>query len=135
MESKARGLLMIRGVLTLGAVIASKRVQAPFWDGPTAQPFRHGYTYGGHPASCAAGLANLEIIEREGLVERAAVVGARMLERLKPTEELEAVAEVRGVGLMLGVELAGERDAAPVAAGALERGVVVRASGQKIRRS
>ena len=55
-----------------------------------------------------------------------------MLERLKPVEELECVAEARGVGLMLGVELAGDRDAAPVAAGALAQGVVVRASGQKI---
>jgi putrescine aminotransferase len=77
-------------------------------------------------------LANLEIIERENLISRAAAVGARMLERLKPLEELDAVGEVRGVGLMLGIELAGERDAGPVAAAALERGVVVRASGQKV---
>jgi adenosylmethionine-8-amino-7-oxononanoate aminotransferase len=55
-----------------------------------------------------------------------------MIERLKPVEELAAVAEVRGVGLMLGVELAEDRDAAPVAAGALEQGVVVRASGRKV---
>ena len=55
-----------------------------------------------------------------------------MLERLQPAADLAGVAEVRGVGLMLGVELDEDRDAAPVAAGALERGVVVRASGQKI---
>jgi putrescine aminotransferase len=94
--------------------------------------FRHGFTYNGHPVGAAVALANLDIIEREGLIERAAATGARMLERLKPVEELECVAEARGVGLMLGVELAGERDAAPVAAGALRDGVVVRASGQKI---
>jgi putrescine aminotransferase len=94
--------------------------------------FRHGFTYNGHPVGAAVALANLDIIEREGLIDRAARVGARMLERLKPVEGLGCVGEVRGVGLMLGVELAGGRDAAPVAAGALEQGVVVRASGQKI---
>jgi adenosylmethionine-8-amino-7-oxononanoate aminotransferase len=55
-----------------------------------------------------------------------------MLERLRPAAGLGGVAEVRGVGLMLGVELEEGLDAAPVAAGALQRGVVVRASGQKI---
>ena len=64
----AKGLTS--GYVPLGAVIASKRVQAPFWDEPTAAPFRHGYTYGGHPTACAAGLANLDIIERERLLDR-----------------------------------------------------------------
>ena len=94
--------------------------------------FRHGFTYNGHPVGAAVALENLAIIEREGLIERAATTGARMLERLKPVEALDCVAEVRGVGLMHGVELAGDRDAGPIAARALERGVVVRASGQKI---
>ena len=94
--------------------------------------FRHGFTYNGHPVGAAVALANLEIIEREGLLERAAATGARMLERLQPAAEVAGVAEVRGVGLMLGVELEEGLDAAPVAARALERGVVVRASGQKI---
>jgi len=116
------------GYVPMGAVLVHDRPV----DMLEGTAFRHGFTYNGHPVGCAVALANLEIIEREGLVERAATVGARMLERLQPVEELAAVAEVRGVGLMLGVELAGERDAAPVAAGALEQGVVVRASGQKI---
>jgi len=116
------------GYVPMGAVLVHDRV-VEMLDGTQ---FRHGFTYNGHPVGAAVALANLEIIEREGLLERAARVGARMLERLKPVEELECVAEARGVGLMLGVELAGDRDAAPVAAGALERGVVVRASGQKI---
>jgi putrescine aminotransferase len=94
--------------------------------------FRHGFTYNGHPVGAAVALANLAIIDREGLLERARDAGARMLEGLKPLESLPAVAEVRGVGLMLGIELAGDRDAAPVAAGAREDGVIVRATGQKI---
>jgi adenosylmethionine-8-amino-7-oxononanoate aminotransferase len=55
-----------------------------------------------------------------------------MLERLQPAADVPGVAEVRGVGLMLGVELEEGIDAGPVAAAALKRGVVVRASGQKI---
>ena len=116
------------GYVPMGAVLVHDRV-VELLEGTQ---FRHGFTYNGHPVGAAVALANLEIIEREGLLERAARVGARMLERLKPVEELDCVAETRGVGLMLGVELAGERDAAPLAAGALAQGVVVRASGQKI---
>jgi PLP-dependent transaminase len=116
------------GYVPMGAVLVHDRV-VQLLEGTQ---FRHGFTYNGHPVGAAVALANLEIIEREGLLDRAAQVGARMLERLKPVEELDCVAEVRGVGLMLGVELAGDRDAAPVAAGALQQGVVVRASGQKI---
>jgi putrescine aminotransferase len=116
------------GYVPMGAVLVHDRV-VDMLDGTQ---FRHGFTYNGHPVGAAVALANLEIIEREGLLERAARVGARMLERLRTVEALECVAEVRGVGLMLGVELAGDRDAGPVAAGALRQGVVVRASGQKI---
>jgi PLP-dependent transaminase len=116
------------GYIPMGAVLVHDRVV----DMLEGTAFRHGFTYNGHPVGCAVALANLEIIEREGLIERAASVGERMLGRLQPVEGLPAVAEVRGIGLMLGVELAGDRDAAPVAAGALEQGVVVRASGQKV---
>ena len=116
------------GYIPMGAVLIHDRV-VDMLDGAA---FRHGFTYNGHPVGAAVALANLEIIEREGLIARAATVGAKMLERLKPLEELDAVGEVRGVGLMLGIELAAERDAGPVAAAALARGVVVRASGQKI---
>lgn len=116
------------GYIPMGAVLVHDRVV----DMLEGTAFRHGFTYNGHPVGAAVAIANLEIIEREGLIARAVTVGARMLERLKPLEELDAVAEVRGVGLMLGIELAAERDAAPVAAAALACGVVVRASGQKI---
>ena len=116
------------GYVPMGAVLVHDRV-VELLDGTA---FRHGFTYNGHPVGAAVALANLDIIEREGLLDRAVETGTRMLEGLQPAEEIAGVAEVRGVGLMLGVELEEGLDAAPVAARALERGVVVRASGQKI---
>jgi adenosylmethionine-8-amino-7-oxononanoate aminotransferase len=116
------------GYIPMGAVFVHDRVVEML----AGTQFRHGFTYNGHPVGAAVALANLEIIEREGLLERAVETGSRMLERLQPAAEVAGVAEVRGVGLMLGVELEEGLDAGPVAAGALARGVVVRASGQKI---
>jgi PLP-dependent transaminase len=116
------------GYIPMGAVLVHDRVVESL----EGTPFRHGFTYNGHPTGAAVALANLAIIESEGLLARASAVGERMLSRLRPAAELAAVAEVRGVGAMLGVELAADRDAAPVAAGARRNGVIVRASGQKI---
>ncbi len=113
------------GYVPMGAVFVHDRV-VELLDGTA---FRHGFTYNGHPVGAAVGLANLDIIEREGLVERAGETGSYMLERLQPAAQLAGVLEVRGVGLMLAVELEEGLDAAPVAARALERGVVVRAAG------
>jgi adenosylmethionine-8-amino-7-oxononanoate aminotransferase len=116
------------GYVPMGAVLVHDRIVELL--GGTA--FRHGFTYNGHPVGAAVALANLDIIEREVLLDRAVETGTRMLDGLQPAAEIAGVAEVRGVGLMLGVELEEGLDAAPVAARALERGVVVRASGQKI---
>ena len=67
------------GYIPLGGVIASARVAEPFWAEGTQNVFRHGFTYSGHATACAVGLANLDVIEREGLVERVkrARAGAR----------------------------------------------------------
>jgi putrescine aminotransferase len=116
------------GYIPMGAVLVHDRVLAML----EGTAFRHGFTYNGHPVGAAVALVNLDIIENEGLLERATRVGGRMLERLQPARDLDGVREVRGVGLMLGVEVEAERDTAGVAARVLERGVVVRASGQKI---
>ena len=116
------------GYVPMGAVFVHDRV-VELLDGTA---FRHGFTYNGHPVGAAVALANLDIIEREELLDRAVETGSRMLERLQQAAEIGGVAEVRGVGLMLGVELEEGLDAAPVAARALADGVVVRASGQKI---
>jgi len=64
------------------------------------------YTHEKNPVACAAGLAVLEVIDEEGLLERSRSLGATALERLKRlTAELPVIAEVRGVGLLLGIEL------------------------------
>ncbi|TDC42695.1 aspartate aminotransferase family protein [Micromonospora sp. KC213] len=92
------------GYLPLSATVVSDTVYAPF-----AEPGRslsHGYTWGGHPASCAAALATLDIIEREGLCARAATVGAKILHGLRAgLKDCAVVREVRGQGLAIGVHL------------------------------
>jgi adenosylmethionine-8-amino-7-oxononanoate aminotransferase len=101
-------------------------------------PFMHGFTYSGHPTSCAVALRNLQILEEEHLVERAAEQGAHLLERLQALRSHEIVGDVRGLGLIGGVELVRDQAtkesfevsagaARRVALAALEQGVIVRA--------
>lgn len=115
------------GYVPMGAVLLGDRL-LDMLDGTA---FRHGFTYNGHPVGAAVALANLDIIEREGLLERATTIGRLMLDELLPLQSLPHVGDVRGIGLMLGIELA-EGDAAHVADRAREAGVIVRATGQKI---
>src|SRR6202790_2977181 len=65
--------------LPLGGVIISRVVHKAMLEAPAHQKFMHAATYSGHPACCAVGLRNVEIIEQENLVERAAVTGRRLL--------------------------------------------------------
>ena len=97
------------GYIPLGAVIVSPRVADPFWQPGTEHVFRHGYTYSGHATACAVALANLDVIEREGLVERVAKLEPVLEATLRPLESHPLVAEVRaGLGLLGAVvELAG----------------------------
>ncbi|MEP6752799.1 MAG: aspartate aminotransferase family protein [Candidatus Dormiibacterota bacterium] len=100
-------------------------------------PFQHGFTYSGHPTACAVGLRNLQILEDEHLVERAAEKGAYLLKRLQDLRSHEIVGDVRGLGLVAGIELVRDRatkelfEASTGAArrvwlAALEEGVIVR---------
>lgn len=68
----------------------------------------HGYTYGGHPAACAAATANIDMIERDGLVERANAVGDRLSSGLRALEADGLFSEVRGVGAIWAGQIAGE---------------------------
>ena len=114
------------GYIPMGAVLIGDRV-LQLADGAR---FLHGFTYNGHPVGAAVSLANIDIIEREGLLHRATVLGERLLAELKPLEAQPHVVEVRGVGLMLGIEF--DRDASAVQAGARAAGVIVRAAGNNV---
>ncbi|HET6492971.1 MAG TPA: aspartate aminotransferase family protein [Burkholderiales bacterium] len=101
--SVAKGITS--GYLPLSASIASAKIADAFDEKSTEENVHPG-TYCGHPVSCAAGLANIAIIERENLVKNAELMGARLhstLERL--VGDLPIVGEVRSRGLMLAVEL------------------------------
>ena len=97
------------GYLPLGGVIASKRVHDAIESAPADRKFMHAATYSGHPVCCAVGLRNVEIIESEGLVERAAVMGRHLLDGLEELRDLPVVGDVRGLGMMCGVELVSDR--------------------------
>jgi putrescine aminotransferase len=115
------------GYIPLGGVIASARVAEPFWAEGTANVFRHGFTYSGHATACAVGLANIEVIEREGLVQRVRELEPVLADALRPLAAHPAVAEVRtGVGLLAAVELADASKLQAVIDAAYERGVLVR---------
>jgi adenosylmethionine-8-amino-7-oxononanoate aminotransferase len=93
------------GYQPLGAVLIHDRVLARL-SGPEAEGalFSSGFTYAGHPVACAAALKNIEIIEREDLLENARVVGRHFQARLRELNDIPIVAEVRGMGLMACVE-------------------------------
>lgn len=112
------------GALPLGAVAVHERVWQAFHR--AGAMFAHGETQAGNPVACAAGLATLEVLETERLVERAAHVGHRLRRDLEPI--LPAGGQVRGRGAMLGVRLPGVddlHDVGDVVAAFLRRGVVV----------
>ncbi|MGD9734443.1 MAG: aspartate aminotransferase family protein [Solirubrobacterales bacterium] len=114
------------GYLPLGGLVVSGEVAAPFWEGDGAA-FRHGPTYSGHPACCAAALANLDILENEGLLRRGQELERPLYDVLAPLAEHDLVSEVRGgTGLMAAVAFAPEM---------AERGVDPIAFTQRVRRS
>ncbi len=113
------------GYLPLSGVIASRRVCEAFEE--PGFVFRTGYTYSGHPASCAAGIANLELMDAEGLVERANHVGGRIRSGLEALQADGLIESWRGTGAVYAAELG--RDSIPVRTERLANGVIVRPIG------
>jgi putrescine---pyruvate transaminase len=132
------------GYVPLGATTVSAKVMKGFEGAdPVLGTINHGYTYGAHPVAAAAALATLDIIEREDIPARAAREGRHFLERLHAMKRFRIVGDVRGVGLMAGIELvADQRTRAPFPRGAPElarvhreaykRGAMLRLSGANI---
>jgi putrescine aminotransferase len=96
--TSAKGLTS--GYLPLGATIVSDRIHDVIAEQGHGRYLAVGYTYSGHPVSCAAALKNIEIIEREGLLEHVKDVGPYFIEQLRTLEDLPMVGQVRGSHLM-----------------------------------
>lgn len=95
------------GYVPLGAMVARDDVVEPVLD---AGGFRHGYTSAGNPLACAAGLAVLEVLEREDLIDRATTAGERLKARLENLmQRFPFIGDVRGKGLLLAFELVADR--------------------------
>jgi putrescine aminotransferase len=93
------------GYLPMGAVVVSPRIWEPFWR-PGAGMFRHGYTYSGHATVAAAALANLDVLERDRLVDRATQLESELAAGLAPLARHPLVGEVRaGTGVLAAVQL------------------------------
>lgn len=121
------------GGMPLSACIGSREVMDA-WPHSRGEAL-HTSTFLGHPLACAAALAFLDVLEEEGLVDLASRRGSRLLERLRRgLSGSERVAEVRGRGFLVGIELAEREEGAPGAALAVEalrRGVLVLPAGER----
>lgn len=120
------------GYAPLGGVIAASHIAEPFFSQP-GLIFRHGYTYSGHSTACAAGLVVMDIIEREGLIQRAKELENELYDALLPLQELDVVDNIRrGVGALAAVQLVvGDDETLPsrAAIACREAGVLTRAMG------
>ncbi len=129
------------GTVPLGAVLASSEVYDAFVD-DAAQPhqiaFPHGYTYSGHPVACAAGLAAMDIFERDGLVQRSLALAPVLENALHALRGDDKILDIRNIGLAGAVQLAprdGDAVARPYEVGVKcwEKGLYVRWGGDTLQ--
>jgi len=116
------------GGFPIGAMCATEEAATGFGPGD------HGTTYGGGPLACAAALAVIDVIVGEGLVANSAAMGSYLIAELnRALAGSPGVTAIRGLGLMVGIELA-ERDSSDVVASMLKRGYVVGKAGSRVTR-
>lgn len=126
------------GVVPMGAVFAKSDIYETFMNGPEHLiEFFHGYTYSGNPVSSAAGLATLDIYQREGLLTRGAELGGYFADALHALKGLPHVIDIRNIGLVGAVELepiegAPTKRAFTAFLECYERGVMIRTTGDTI---
>jgi beta-alanine--pyruvate transaminase len=104
------------GAVPLGAVIASSEIYQTFMNQPSPEhmvEFTHGYTYSAHPVACAAGLASLELLKRENLVQQAAELAPQFANALHGLKGAKHILDIRNCGLAGAIQLA-PRDGDPV---------------------
>ena len=94
------------GYQPMGGVLVNRAICDLFEEDPDFV-FMHGYTYSGHPAACAAAIANIDLIEKEGLVERAKHIGKRISQGLEALKSDGLLSEVRGVGAIWAGQIEG----------------------------
>lgn len=97
------------GYVPLGGIGVSDKIREVINTVPPAKRWMHAFTYSGHPTTCAVALKNIEIIETEKLVERAAVQGQRFREKLRALESLDGVGHTRAKGLIGAVEVVADK--------------------------
>ncbi len=97
------------GYFPLGGLGVSDVIASAIDSAPAGQTWMHAFTNSAHPVGCAVALANLDILERENLLARAADLGQRLLGRLRSLESHPNVGEVRGLGLLAAVELVADK--------------------------
>lgn len=111
----------------IGALLAKEHIAAAF------VPGSHGTTFGGNPLACAAGLAALQTILEEGVIDNSREVGDYFLARLEELKKKRpAILAVRGKGLMIGVEM--DRPCAPVVLKCMEKGLLINCTNTNILR-
>lgn len=124
----AKGLTS--GYLPMGAVLIAPRVWEPFFKSHAGVWWRHGYTYSGHATAAAVALANLDIVEREGLLDEATRLERTLTEALSPLADHERVSEVRcGTGALAAIQLSEPAEAIGLARTLRSFGVATRAVG------
>jgi putrescine---pyruvate transaminase len=97
------------GYLPLGGIQISDAIKDAIMTAPDEETWMQGHTYSGHATACAVAIKNIEIIERDHLVERSRQMGERLLKGLQSLMEFPAVGNVRGLGLLCGVEFVKDR--------------------------
>ncbi|MFV3076861.1 aspartate aminotransferase family protein [Niveispirillum fermenti] len=132
----AKGLT--NGAIPMGAVFCARHVQDALMTGPeNLIELFHGYTYSGHPAACAAGMAVLDIYEREGLLVRGGELETEWRQAMLSLRDAAHVTDIRTIGLVAGIELA-SRDGAPAARAydvfvdCFQQGLLIRVTGDII---
>ncbi len=108
MLSFAKGITS--GYVPLGGIGVSDDVAEAIDAGVDGQPWMHAYTYSGHPVACAVALANLDLLQREGLYQRVEELGSQLRRGLATLNSHPHVGETRGLGLMAAVELVADKD-------------------------
>ena len=115
----------IAGGIPMGAVICNDKIKIP--------KKSHTSTFGGNPVACAAGLASIEFIEKENLPQKVEILGEYFLNGLKKIQSsCPRIVEIRGMGLMIGIEL--NEKAGPYVNPLMEKGVIVLLAGPRVIR-